>query len=418
MNPAETLKTRDHAPVLLWLIWVPWLLFFTPAVVSLFQLQPPLWRLIVTLVAVAFFFALYLWATWRNVHRRVVISPPPTEIDRLSWLVIGTMTVSCLILPLLAGDRQGDWLDPFILTSAYVGGRLPTVRAAQTMLGLVLVEQVGGLLLGFTWIQLGQALVYIVVVCIVVNVLVRVITTGRELRTAREEIARLAAQAERQRLSRDLHDSVKQQIFAVSLQIGTALSQIEQDREAARRHLVEAETLVYQAQQDLTALIQDLRPSVLEEKGLPTALHDFVTTWSRQNAILAEAHIAQMPQLPHAVEEALWRVAQEALSNIVRHSQASKVHLRLDWTPDEARLSLTDNGRGFDPASCQKTGVGLSSIHERIEALGGNVFFESRLGEGTRLVVRCPLPPKGPGVKTDALPTGALAATTESEARA
>ncbi len=409
MHSFDSLKTRERSPVLLWLIWVPWQFFFTPALVNLFQLHLPLPRLIVVLVGLALFFALYLWATWQNAQRRMGGLPLPIRPDAQSWLVIGAMTVLCLGLPLLAMETQPDWLDLYILTGAMIGGRVTTRLLVQTMFLLVLVELVGGWLAGFSWADLGRTAIYIVVVAVVVNVLVRVIITGRELRQAREEIARLAVQAERLRLSRDLHDSVKQQIFAVSMQIGAALSQLDHSSEATRKHLLEAEGLVYQAQQDLTTLIQDLRPSVLQEKGLAVALRDYMTTWGRQNNMAVEVHLPERCQLPAAVEETLWRVAQEALSNIARHSQASKVQLRLEQTPEQGLLSIIDNGRGFDQPAEQSAGVGLRSIQERVAAIGGTVLLQSRPGDGTRMVVRCPLPQKSQGVRD---------APAKSEARA
>ncbi len=202
-----------------------------------------------------------------------------------------------------------------------------------------------------------------------------------------EQNARLA---ERARLSRDLHDSVKQHLFAVSMQVGAALSQVESSSEATRRHLLEAETLVSQAQQELTALIQELRPSVLQQQGLAAALRDFVTAWSRQNSIAVDLCLPERVTLPLAVEEALWRVAQEALSNVARHSQATSVQLRLEADPQEVVLTLVDNGRGFEPASGPQTSVGLHSIRERLAAVGGTVVIESQPGKGTRIVARCP----------------------------
>lgn len=396
MNTPEPLKTRERSPALLWLIWVPWVFFFTPAVVNLFQVHPPLPRLMATLASVALFFLLYLWATWQNAQRRMS-GLPATAGDAQSWLVIGAMVILCLVLPFLARETQSDWLDLFILTSAFLGGRLPTVRLIQTIPLLVLLELGGGRLLGFSWADLGQSALYLVVVGIVVHILVRVIITGQELREARGEIARLAVQAERLRLSRDLHDSVKQQLFAMSMQLGVALAQLEHNREAARKPLLEAEALVHQAQQDLTTLIQDLRPSLLQEKGLVAALRDWVTTWSRQNSIPVDLHLpAHCPLLP-AVEEALWRVAQEALSNIARHSQASNVQLRLETPPEQVLLSIRDNGRGFEQHGGQPSGVGLRSIQERIAAVGGSVLLESRSGDGTSLVVHCPVPRQSQG---------------------
>src|SRR6266702_7536682 len=169
-----------------------------------------------------------------------------------------------------------------------------------------------------------------------------------------EQNARLQ---ERARLSRDLHDSIKQQVFALAVQVELARSLLDQDGAAAREHLGFADELSYQVQQELTSLIHALRPVDLQTKGLMAALRDYVTTWSRQTGIAADLSLPQTCRLPSVVEEALWRVTQEALSNVARHSQASKVRLHLAWTERQVTFSLADNGQGFDPRAVQQKGI-------------------------------------------------------------
>jgi NarL family two-component system sensor histidine kinase LiaS len=214
--------------------------------------------------------------------------------------------------------------------------------------------------------------------------------------TQRQAFAeRNARMVERGRIARDLHDSVKQQVFAVSMQLGAALSLLGKKPEVAQQHLVEAESLAYQVQQELTTLIQELRPLELQDKGLPIALQEYVTTWSRQRGITADLHISDVDALPPALEEALWRVAQEALSNIARHSQASRVEVSLACEPGKIILSITDNGQGFARSTVSDSSVGLHSMQERIQALAGTLTIESKIGEGTRIIAQCPCP-QGP----------------------
>jgi NarL family two-component system sensor histidine kinase LiaS len=205
----------------------------------------------------------------------------------------------------------------------------------------------------------------------------------------------LAAQnarlAERARLSRDLHDSVKQHLFAVSMQVNTALAQLDHNSEGTRKHLLEADTLISQAQQDLTALIHELRPSVLQQHGLPAALREQVAAWGRQQGITVDLQLSEERTVPLAVEEALWWVAQEALSNIARHSQSRSVRVRLEYTPEQVTLSLADDGRGFEPTGAQQAGVGLHSMRERMAAVGGTISIQSVPGQGTSLTARSPL---------------------------
>jgi signal transduction histidine kinase len=200
--------------------------------------------------------------------------------------------------------------------------------------------------------------------------------------------------AERARIFRDLHDGVKQQAFALTMQVSTALTLMDTQPEAARIHLQNSEALAYQVQQELTALIQSSRPSVLSEKGFATALQEYVTTWSRQQQIPVQQHVDAC-SFPPFMEEALLRITQEALSNSARHSHASAVTLDLSCKQDPVTLTLEDNGCGFDPddpALVLKNGAGLQSMRERIEAFGGTLRIESRDGEGTRIVASCPYP--------------------------
>ncbi len=217
----------------------------------------------------------------------------------------------------------------------------------------------------------------------------------QNLLQARQKLATLE---ERNRLARDLHDSVKQQIFAVSMQIGATKVLLKRDTNAAEVRLNEAEKLVHQAQQELTSLIRELRPVALEGKGLIAALRELATDWTQQTNIVATARVdgatgtLRTETLPLALEEALFRVAQEALSNVVRHSKATLVQLTLTITNDAVTLAIIDNGQGFDTTGHGHLGVGLLSMQERMKALGGDVQVESTPGKGTRVVANCPRP--------------------------
>src|SRR5581483_67684 len=200
----------------------------------------------------------------------------------------------------------------------------------------------------------------------------------------------LATLEERNRLARDLHDSVKQQIFAVVMQIGATKILLKRDINAAEVRLDEAEKLVKQAQQELTSLIRELRPAALEGKGIVAALRELTTDWTQQTNIVANLRVEGTQTLSLAVEEALFRIAQEALSNAARHSKATLVQMLLTTTEDAVTLSVIDNGQGFDTTGQDSPGVGLLSMRERMETLGGDVQIESTPGKGTRIVVHCP----------------------------
>ena len=127
----------------------------------------------------------------------------------------------------------------------------------------------------------------------------------------------------------------------------------------------------------------------LQAKGLTTALRDYVTTWSRQCRIAADLSLPETCLLSLAVEEALWRVTQEALSNVARHSGASLVQLHLEWTEQHVSLYVSDHGQGFEVNAHEHTGFGLRSIRERIEQAGGTMLIQSAIGAGTRIAVDC-----------------------------
>src|ERR687898_175607 len=199
---------------------------------------------------------------------------------------------------------------------------------------------------------------------------------------ARGELATLEA---RNRFARDLHDSVKQQVFATSLQIAAARALIEKDVGSAESHLSQADELVRQAQKELNVLIQEMRPAALEGKGLAAALREYVVRWSEGAEIRADFRVRGERRVPLEVEQALFRVAQEALANVARHSGAAHAEVDLIYTADTLTLRVADDGRGFDPARDPGEGFGLQSIRERLMRLDGRVEVESAPGEGTTI---------------------------------
>jgi len=149
--------------------------------------------------------------------------------------------------------------------------------------------------------------------------------------------------------------------------------------------------LSLQAQHELTALIHELRPIELKHLGLVPALQTYAGRWSRQTGIAAQVDARGERSVPPDVEQALFRTAQEALANVARHSQAGSTKIKLIKTKHIAILEVADDGSGFDPASGSVHGMGLATMQERIEALGGVLSIYSRPGKGTRVLARCKL---------------------------
>jgi signal transduction histidine kinase len=209
-----------------------------------------------------------------------------------------------------------------------------------------------------------------------------------ELRAAQRQVQDLAVAEERNRLARDLHDSVKQQIFATIMQLGAARMLLERDPNAARGHMLEAEQLAQQSGAELSLLIHELRPVALGDKGLAAAIESYAADWSRQSNIRVEVRARGEAALAPAAEHALLRVTQEALANVARHSHASAVTIDLELATGVANLAIADNGAGFE-RGMEPGGVGLASMRERLEALGGQLCVESRPGAGTTITARC-----------------------------
>jgi NarL family two-component system sensor histidine kinase LiaS len=212
----------------------------------------------------------------------------------------------------------------------------------------------------------------------------------------------LAVVEERHRLARDLHDSVKQQMFVITMLVGAARPAVAGNTEAERT-LREAERLAGQAQQELNAMIRTLRPAALDGKGLGDALRGLIDGWAEQTGITAAADLSCAVRMSAATEQALYRVTQEALANVARHSGATAVEARLATTsPESLTLCIQDNGHGFDPARHGDQGMGLRSMRERVETLGGILLIVSDV-TGTRVEARIPLSAPLPDLRESAI---------------
>jgi NarL family two-component system sensor histidine kinase LiaS len=186
----------------------------------------------------------------------------------------------------------------------------------------------------------------------------------------------LAALQERNRLARELHDTVKQQSFATLMQVRAARNRLADDPAGAEPFLHEAEQLLKTSQQELGRLIAELRPAALEGQGLAAALRTYTAGWAERTRIPASVRVQNERALPLETEQALYRVAQEALANAARHSRASAVTVGLDYSDGCVRLAVEDNGVGFDPRA-RTSGFGLESMRQRLAALGGTLRLES-----------------------------------------
>lgn len=201
----------------------------------------------------------------------------------------------------------------------------------------------------------------------------------------------LAALEERNRLARDLHDSVKQHLAAAALQIGAAEALLPTNPAAAGASLAEAGDLTHLAQRELGSIIFELQPVSLRQYGLAEALRQYAAAWSRQFGLEVDLEIVGERPFPPEIEGALFRFAQEALSNVARHSGATAVKLSLRDDSKAIHFTIQDNGRGFDPAAAETRGFGLNNMRQRMAELGGETTITAALGQGAALSARLPL---------------------------
>ncbi|MCD4673432.1 MAG: HAMP domain-containing protein [Anaerolineaceae bacterium] len=212
---------------------------------------------------------------------------------------------------------------------------------------------------------------------------------SQELQNMMETRQELAALEERNRLARELHDSVKQQVFAITMTLGAAKLQWKENPELAYRELESANQLARQAQSELSTLIHTLRPVQLESQGLVEALREHIQDWEKRSKIPTIFQVEGSGKVPKGTEQALFRIVQEALSNINRHSSATAASVTLHFNDTQLQMEISDNGRGFN-AGQEHKGMGLISMRERIQAEGGQLEMASS-DNGTRLIFSLPI---------------------------
>jgi signal transduction histidine kinase len=201
-----------------------------------------------------------------------------------------------------------------------------------------------------------------------------------QLVTAREE--------ERRRLRRDLHDGLGSALTSVTFQLDAACNLLDHDPQAVRTLLMELKGQMQTSIADIRRLVYNLRPPILDEWGLVAALREQVAQYQLNQVQVTVDAPESLPALPAAVEVAAYRIALEALANVIRHAGASSCAIRLDVTDEVLIVEIQDNGRGLPPHS--HAGVGISAMRERAAELGGSCVIENVAAGGTRVHARLP----------------------------
>ena len=215
--------------------------------------------------------------------------------------------------------------------------------------------------------------------------------TNRRHRALSQRLMK-AQEEERLRLSRELHDESGQIAAALTVQVGLLLRNLD-DPPAIRRATEELRDMVGALQRDLHRLAVNLRPASLDHRGLVAATRQLVEEFARQNEVVAEFGSVGSPpaRLSPEVEAALYRIIQEALTNVMLHAHASRVDVMLDFGEEQVRAMVEDDGVGFDESvQAQDSHLGFFGMRERVQMLGGTIAIESIAGSGTTVKVEVP----------------------------
>lgn len=319
------------------------------------------------------------------------------------WPMFVWLAGVCVLVP-LALEEHGAYVmlmyGVYPLLFALLGRwAVPGVVLFTVAAWLVLGERTGQSGLGNV-VALGGSVLLAVTVGVFISAIERESAKRREaleaLDATRADLAATARRTgmleERERLAREIHDTVAQGFTGIVMQLEAAEQAFDRDPSAARAHLDRARTSARESLAEIRRSVHALRPELLDAEGLQDALRRIADRWAADTGILATVRVSGEPQpLTPDRELALLRAAQEALANVARHSEARRVTVALAHAPDEVRVVVTDDGRGFDPATAAG-GMGLRGLQDRLADVGGHGRIESAPGEGTRVVLEVPVP--------------------------
>ena len=217
-------------------------------------------------------------------------------------------------------------------------------------------------------------------------------SANQQLRDYAAQVEELAAVQERNRLARELHDSVTQTIFSMTLAAESSRILLKRDPKQVEHQLNRLNELAQGALEEMRTLIHELRPAAVAEDGLIPALHKHVDSLKQRDGLVVELDVHGDASIGRQQEEGLFRIVQESLNNVSKHARVDKALVTLQQNNGRVVLAVEDQGVGFDasavPASAEH--MGLSSIRERTEMLKGKLKVESSPGKGTRITVDIP----------------------------
>ncbi|NCF66734.1 MAG: hypothetical protein GWP61_12220 [Chloroflexi bacterium] len=211
----------------------------------------------------------------------------------------------------------------------------------------------------------------------------------RQLQSYTTQAGELAVLDERNRMARNLHDSVTQTIFSMRLTAEAANMLLDQNPAKARAELDKLQLLAKSALAEIRSLVFELRPTAVTELGLVPALRHHLMTLEREHGLIVDLQVSGELHLRDVEARQLFRISQEALNNVVKYAQTDTACLILSFEGNRVFLQVEDQGIGFEPAklTTARDHIGLTSMKERVEAMGGVLTIDSHPGQGTRVTV-------------------------------
>jgi signal transduction histidine kinase len=205
-----------------------------------------------------------------------------------------------------------------------------------------------------------------------------------------EQAQELGILQERNRLARDLHDSVTQSMYSVTMYADAASKQLTTKQpSAAAENLKKLRDVIKEATRDLRLLIFELRPQIIQEEGLAAAIEARLDAVENRSGVQIDFVVEGESSLPFFIEDGLYRITLEALTNALKHSKSDQIRIGLQFDQNAATIEIQDNGIGFDPATVQESGgMGINSMKERAAEIGAQLDMESNPGEGAQVIVR------------------------------
>jgi signal transduction histidine kinase len=318
------------------------------------------------------------------------------ELAGVRWprlALVLAMVVPNLVLTVMHHSSVNFLFLPLVLAwVGVVGSRAESMTALGLTLGTVAIGGAVDALDGpFFWSEWVSWTAALLIIWLMAQVLVRQERLVAENAQLHERARQAAVLEERQRLARELHDSVTQSLYGVSLQAEAASRALMAgDTAPIAANLKEIGETTREALGEMRLLLFELRPPLLEERGLFGALQSRLGAVESRAGLTTEIQGEGAERLAPEMEQELYRVAQEALNNVLKHAHARQVTVRLDVSKDRAVLEVADDGVGFEPSLRNGGGFGLPGMRERAERLGGGLQVESTPGQGTTVRAEVP----------------------------